>query len=117
MVLGFDDMSITVYKHRNLICPECGTRYDNKLVPIPIENYYHDDKYNGKLKCGNCIDDVVFLIEYFDDTNDKRSSVFETPSFLSIHNVNQKLPSQFKEFQKEFKHRHRYAYGEKLKDW
>ena len=111
-------MSRTVYKHRNLICPECGTRYDNKLVPIPIEDYYHDDKNNGKLKCTNTnCGTGVFLIEYVEETNDKRSSVFETPSFLSIHNVNHKLPSQFKEFQKEFKHRHRYSYGEKMKDW
>ena len=113
-------MGRTVYKHRNLICPDCGTRYDSKLVPIPIEDYYNDDKNNGKLKCTNtnCGTGGVFLIEYDDEgTNDKRSSRFETPSFLSIHNVNNKLPSQFKEFQKEFKHRHRYSYGEKMKDW
>ena len=48
-------MGRTVYKHRNLICPDCGTRYDNKLVPIPIEDYYNDDKNNGKLKCTNAI--------------------------------------------------------------
>ena len=89
------------------------------MVPIPIEYYYNDDKNNGKLKCTNtnCGTGGVFLIEYDEETNDKRSSRFETPSFLSIHNVNHKLPSQFKEFQKEFKHRHRYSYGEKMKDW
>lgn len=110
-------MSRTVYKHRNLICPECQTRYDNKLVPIPIEDYYHDEKNNSRLICSNCGDGKVYLVEYFDEIDSKQSTVFETPGFLSIHNVNQKLPSQFKEFQKEFKHRHRYTYGEKLKDW
>lgn len=103
---------MTTYKHQKLECIDCDYHQD-EIVPVPIEQYYDNEKENKRLHCPHCQKQLTHEL----DMNEKQSSVFDTPAFIRIHNLNNKLPSQFKEFQKEFKKRHKYAQGEQLKNW
>ena len=95
-------MTKSVYVHRDLICSDCGNIVKSKLICLSKE-------YNCEVCSG-------MLVE-FKYTNIKRSNTFNSPNFISVHNMNNKLPSQYKEFQKEFKHRHRYVRNSQIDNW
>lgn len=95
-------MTKSVYVHRDLVCTDCDNIVKSKLICIGKE--YHCDLCGG------------MLVEFI-STNVKRSNKFNSPNFISMYNINNKLPSQYKDFQKEFKHRHRYVHNSQIDNW